>query len=86
MPANEIAAFVLFFPKKSYFCGLIFETDKINYTIMGTELKRKDRKNKARANNKIARIKQLLRRPEIKNVDVEAIKASFAEKKAAAAA
>lgn len=53
---------------------------------MGTELKRKDRKNKARANNKIEKIKQLLRRPEIKNVDVEAIKASFAEKKAAVAA
>ncbi|GAB3900420.1 hypothetical protein GCM10028803_23270 [Larkinella knui] len=51
-----------------------------------TELKRKDQKNKARANNKIARIKQLLRRPDVKNVDVEAIKASFAEKKAAAAA
>jgi hypothetical protein len=51
---------------------------------MGTELKRKDRKNKARANNKVAKIKELLRRPEIRNVDVEAIKASFAEKKAAA--
>lgn len=50
---------------------------------MGTELKRKDRKNKARANNKVAKIKELLRRPEIRNVDVEAIKASFAEKKAA---
>ena len=50
-----------------------------------TALKRKDQKNKARANNKIARIKQLLRRPDVKNVDVEAIKASFAEKKAAAA-
>jgi hypothetical protein len=49
-----------------------------------TELKRKDRKNKARANNKVSRIKQLLRKPEIRNVDVEAIKASFAEKKAAA--
>ncbi|WP_169578031.1 MULTISPECIES: hypothetical protein [Rudanella] len=48
-----------------------------------TELKRKDRKNKARANNKVAKIKELLRRPEIRNVDVEAIKASFAEKKAA---
>lgn len=53
---------------------------------MGTELKRKDRRNKARANNKIAKIKELLRKPEVKNVDVEAIKASFAEKKAAAAA
>lgn len=46
-------------------------------------LKRKDRKNKARANNAVSRIKQLLRKPEIRNVDVEAIKASFAEKKAA---
>ncbi|MFD1143175.1 hypothetical protein ACFQ4C_18760 [Larkinella insperata] len=46
-----------------------------------TELKRKDKKNKARANNKTAKIKQLLRRPDIKNVDVDAIKASFAEKK-----
>jgi hypothetical protein len=62
------------------------ELTKYNYTIMGTELKRKDRKNKARANNKIQKIKQLLTRPEIKNVDVEAIKASFAEKKNAAVA
>ncbi len=46
-----------------------------------TELKRKGRKNRAIANNKTAAIKQLLRRPTIKNVDVEAIKASFAEKK-----
>jgi hypothetical protein len=51
-----------------------------------TELKRKDRKNKARANNKQQKIKQLLRRPDIKNVDVEAIKASFAEKKGQAEA
>lgn len=50
---------------------------------MPTELKRKDRKNKARANNKVQKIQQLLRKPEIRNVDVEAIKASFAEKKAA---
>jgi hypothetical protein len=62
------------------------ELTKYNlYIIMAvTELKRKDRKNKARANNKVSRIKQLLRKPEIRNVDVEAIKASFAEKKAAA--
>lgn len=46
-----------------------------------TELKRKGRKNRAVANNKTARIKQLLAKPTIKNVDVEAIKASFAEKK-----
>ncbi len=49
-----------------------------------TELKRKGRKNRAVANNKVSRIKQLLVKPTIKNVDVEAIKASFAEKKAAA--
>lgn len=53
---------------------------------MGTELKRKDRKNKARANNKIQKIKQLLMKPEIKNVDIEAIKASFADKKTASTA
>lgn len=49
-----------------------------------TELKRKGRKNRARANNATQQIKQLLRKPVIKNVDVEAIKASFAEKKTAA--
>ena len=48
-----------------------------------TELKRKGRKNRAVANNKTARIKQLLIKPTIKNVDVEAIKASFAETKTA---
>ncbi len=43
-----------------------------------TRLKRKDRKNKARANNKQRVIKQLLTTPVIKNVDVEALKAQFA--------
>ncbi|MDX5348134.1 MAG: hypothetical protein LPJ89_08885 [Hymenobacteraceae bacterium] len=47
-----------------------------------TRLKRKDRKNKARANNKVARIKQLLRTPVLKNVDVDALKAQFGEKPA----
>ncbi|CCH53910.1 hypothetical protein BN8_03042 [Fibrisoma limi BUZ 3] len=47
-----------------------------------TELKRKGRKNRARANNATQRIKQLLSKPIVKNVDVEAIKASFAEKQA----
>lgn len=42
-----------------------------------TRLKRKDRKNKARANNKQRRIKQLLATPVIKNVDIEALKAQF---------
>jgi hypothetical protein len=52
--------------------------------VMGvSELKRKGRRNRAIANNKTNAIKQLLRKPVIKNVDVDAIKASFAEKKAA---
>lgn len=42
-----------------------------------TRLKRKDRKNKARQNNKQRVIKQLLSTPVIKNVDVEALKAQF---------
>lgn len=42
-----------------------------------TRLKRKDRKNKARANNKQRVIKQLLTVPVIKNVDVDALKAQF---------
>ncbi|HLL93591.1 MAG TPA: hypothetical protein VK404_01345 [Spirosoma sp.] len=48
-----------------------------------TELKRKGRRNRAIATNKVNAIKQLMRKPTIKNVDIEAIKASFAEKKAA---
>jgi hypothetical protein len=50
-----------------------------------TKLMRKGRKNRARANNKLEVIKQLLSKPTIKNVDVEAIKAEFAAKKAQAA-
>lgn len=46
-----------------------------------TELKRKGRKNKSTANNRVARIKNLLRKPIVKNVDVEAIKAEFEAKK-----
>ena len=42
-----------------------------------TRLKRKDRKNKAIANNRIERIKQLLRVPVIANVDPEELKAQF---------
>jgi hypothetical protein len=45
-----------------------------------TRLKRKERKNRAIANNKTARIKTLTAKPVIKNVDVEAIKKEFAEK------
>ena len=42
-----------------------------------TRLKRKHRKNIARANNKQRVIKQLLSTPVIKNVDVEELKAQF---------
>jgi hypothetical protein len=50
-----------------------------------TRLKRKDRKNKARANNKQRIIKQLLATPVIKNVDVEVLKAQFSTATPAAA-
>lgn len=46
-----------------------------------TELKRKGRRNKSTAKNRVTRIKQLLMKPEIKNVDIEAIKAEFEAKK-----
>lgn len=49
-----------------------------------TRLKRKDRKNSNRANARVAKIKLLTAKPVIKNIDVEAIKKSFEEKKAAA--
>ncbi|SNR62169.1 MULTISPECIES: hypothetical protein [Hymenobacter] len=42
-----------------------------------TRLKRKHRKNIARANNKQRIIKQLLLTPVLKNVDVEELKARF---------
>lgn len=60
-------------------------TDTLTHTTtMGvTELKRKGRRNRAIASNKVNAIKQLTRKPTIKNVDVDAIKASFAENKAA---
>ncbi|NJL14382.1 MAG: hypothetical protein HC913_16140 [Microscillaceae bacterium] len=47
-----------------------------------TRLQRKDRKNKARAVNRKVIMKQRTRKPEIKRVDVEAIKQEFAAKKA----
>jgi len=43
-----------------------------------TRLKRKDRRNKARANARVKRIKQLTLVPVIKKVDVEELKKSFA--------
>ncbi len=43
-----------------------------------TKLLRKAQKNKSRAHNRLDRIKDLMRKPEVKNVDIEAIKAEFA--------
>ena len=51
-----------------------------------TRLKRKHRKNIARANNKQRVIKQLLSTPVIKNVDLEELKAQFTQNAAPAAA
>ena len=45
-----------------------------------TRLKRKDRRNAATATNRVERIKQLTRKPVIKNIDIEAIKAEWAAK------
>ncbi len=49
-----------------------------------TEFKRKARRNVARPVNRLQVIKQLLWKPEIKKVDIEAIKASFTANKVAA--
>ena len=55
---------------------------KITTTMAVTKLDRKLRRTKAVPKNEKARIKQLLWKPEIKKVDVEAIKAEFAAKNA----
>lgn len=46
-----------------------------------TRLKRKERSNNAKAQERVKTIKRLQMRPTIKNIDVEAIKKSFEEKK-----
>ncbi|GAB3864187.1 hypothetical protein GCM10028824_01390 [Hymenobacter segetis] len=51
-----------------------------------TRLKRKHRKNIARANNKQHIIKELLRTPVLKNVDLEELKSRFTTDAAAAPA
>lgn len=45
-----------------------------------TRLKRKEKRNRAKANNRQAKIKQITAKPVIKNVDIEAIKKEFAAK------
>ncbi len=44
-----------------------------------TQLKRKARRNRAIANNKVDAIKKLVLKPIIKKVDVEELKAQFAK-------
>ncbi len=44
-----------------------------------TRLKRKHRKNIARANNEVRKIKNLLRTPVLKNVDLEELKSKFGQ-------
>jgi hypothetical protein len=66
----------LFYPKKAVFLRKF----KKHLIMAVTQLYRKTRRNFTRANNATTVMKQLLRRPTIKKVDVEAIKASFAAK------
>ena len=51
-----------------------------------TRLKRKHRKNIARANNEVRKIKNLLRTPVLKNVDLDELKSRFTESAPAAEA
>lgn len=51
-----------------------------------TRLKRKERRNRAKANDRQAKIKQFTTKPPVKNIDIEAIKKDFAERAAARAA
>ena len=44
-----------------------------------TQLKRKSRKNRAIANNKMAKIKELSLKPTITKVDVDSLKSDFAK-------
>ncbi len=55
---------------------------KLTILMAVTQFYRKTRKNYATANNATTVMKQLMLRPTIKKVDVEAIKAEFAAKKA----
>ena len=45
-----------------------------------TRLKRKEKRNRAIAKAKVSRVKQLMARPVIKNIDIEEIKKTFAAK------
>lgn len=56
---------------------------KYSYTMAVTRLIRKEKRNRSIATNKVEGIKKLTRKPIIKLVDVEAIKAEFAAAMAA---
>jgi hypothetical protein len=60
-------------------CGRKISLQK-NYIMAVSQLKRKALRNRARSSNRVDKIKQLMKRPDIRNVDVEAIKAEFARK------
>ena len=50
---------------------------RFNFSVMAvTRLKRKDRRNKARAANRVKRIKQLSRKPVIRNLEQTDVEAS----------
>jgi len=65
------------FKNKTYFCPPIYKSTLTDPDMSTTRLKRKHRKNIARANNKQRIIKQLLLTPVLKNVDLEELKARF---------
>ena len=65
---------------KAVFLRLYLPESHIAPVLMSvTRLKRKHRKNIARANNETAKIKNLLRTPVLKNVDIDELKARFAQ-------
>jgi hypothetical protein len=64
------------------FSIILHLNQKICFKMAVTRLKRKDKRNKSIATNKIEAIKYLRQRPEIKLIDIDAIKAEFAQKAA----
>lgn len=65
----------------SFFLPLRFDFNNQRNTIMAvTRLKRKERRNRSVANNKVAAIKRLNYKPSVKKVDIEELKAQFENK------
>lgn len=73
--------------KQNIFCNQVkrrnFALPLTNPVMAVTTLQRKVRRRRAKSVQRIVDIKLITKRPVIKNVDVEAIKAEFAAKKAA---